>query len=81
MCFRSVYFASSSFCLFVCLFVFSTVAYSDTLTLYANAVVGTQLTCLQTVSDRWVILLKTGQNCDIEGKNSNCEFFNAIIWK
>ena len=44
--------------LFVCLFFvlfFSTVAYSDTLTLYANAVVGTQLTCLQTVSDRWVI--------------------------
>ena len=29
----------------------------------------------------WVILLKTGQNCDIEGKNSKCEFFNAIIWK
>ena len=26
-------------------------------------------------------LLKTGQNCDIEGKNSECEFFNAIIWK
>ena len=23
----------------------------------------------------WVILLKTGQNCDIEGKNSKCEFF------
>ena len=29
----------------------------------------------------WVILLKTGQNCDIEGKNSKCQFFNAIIWK
>ena len=29
----------------------------------------------------WVILLKTGQNCDIEGQNSKCEFFNAIIWK
>ena len=29
----------------------------------------------------WVILLKTCQNCDIEGKNSECEFFNAIIWK
>ena len=29
----------------------------------------------------WVILLKTGQNCDTEGKNSKCEFFNAIIWK
>ena len=29
----------------------------------------------------WVIPLKTGQNCDIEGKNSECEFFNAIIWK
>ena len=28
-----------------------------------------------------VILLKTGQNCDIEGKNSECEFFNVIIWK
>ena len=28
----------------------------------------------------WVILLKTGQNCDIGGKNSKCEFFNAIIW-
>ena len=27
----------------------------------------------------WVILLKTGQNCDIEGKNSKCEFFNAIL--
>ena len=29
----------------------------------------------------WVILLKTGQNCDIEGKNSKCEFVNAIIWE
>ena len=29
----------------------------------------------------WVILLKTGQNCDIEGKNSKCEFFNVIICK
>ena len=29
----------------------------------------------------WVMLLKTGQNCDIEVKNSKCEFFNAIIWK
>ena len=29
----------------------------------------------------WVILLKTGQNCDIEDKNSKCELFNAIIWK
>ena len=28
-----------------------------------------------------VILLKTGQNCDIEGKNSKCEFFYAIIWE
>ena len=28
----------------------------------------------------WVIL-KTGKNCDIEGKNSECEFFNAIFWK
>ena len=24
---------------------------------------------------RWVIFLKIGQNCDIEGKNSKCEFF------
>ena len=23
----------------------------------------------------WVILLKTSQNCDIDGKNSKCEFF------
>ena len=23
----------------------------------------------------WVIFLNTGQNCDIEGKNSECEFF------
>ena len=23
----------------------------------------------------WVILLKTDQNCDREGKNSKCEFF------
>jgi len=29
----------------------------------------------------WVSLLKTGQNCDIEGQNSECEFFYAIIWK
>ena len=29
----------------------------------------------------WVILLKTGPKCDIEGKNSLCEFFNVIIWK
>ena len=29
----------------------------------------------------WVTLLKIGQKCDIEGKNSKCEFFNAIIWK
>ena len=29
----------------------------------------------------WVILLKIGQNCDIEGKNSKREFFNVIIWK
>ena len=27
----------------------------------------------------WVILLKSGQNCDIECKNSKCEFFNVII--
>ena len=24
---------------------------------------------------------KNGQNCDTEGKNSKCEFFNVIIWK
>ena len=29
----------------------------------------------------WVILLKTSQNCDIEGKNSKCKFLSAIIWK
>ena len=29
----------------------------------------------------WVILLKTGQKCDIESKNSGCDFFNVIIWK
>ena len=29
----------------------------------------------------WVILMKTGKNFDIEGKNSKCEFINVIIWK
>ena len=28
-----------------------------------------------------VILLKTGQNCDIECQISECECFNVIIWK
>ena len=28
-----------------------------------------------------VILQKTGQNCDTEGKNLKCEIFNVIIWK
>ena len=37
--------------------------------------------CARRNKSIWVILLKTGQNCDIEGKNSKCEFFNAIIWK
>ena len=23
----------------------------------------------------WVIILKTSQNCDIEGKNETCDFF------
>ena len=32
-------------------------------------------------SAKIVILLKTGQNCDAEDKNSKCEFFNAIIWE
>ena len=27
----------------------------------------------------WVILLKTGQNCDIEGKNSKCEFLMLLF--
>ena len=29
----------------------------------------------------WVILLKIGQNCNIEGNNSECEFFYVIIWE
>ena len=29
----------------------------------------------------WVILLKTGQNCDTDGKNSKYECFNVIIWE
>ena len=29
----------------------------------------------------WVILLKTGQNCDIDGTILKCEFFYVIIWK
>ena len=28
----------------------------------------------------WVIFLKTGQNCDIEGKNSKCEFFLMLLF-
>ena len=27
----------------------------------------------------WVILLKTGQNCDTEGKNSKCEFLMLLF--
>ena len=34
-----------------------------------------------TQKEKWVILLKTGPKCDIEGKNSSCEIFNVIIWK
>jgi len=29
----------------------------------------------------WVIILKTSQNCHIEGKNETCEFFYVILWK
>ena len=27
----------------------------------------------------WVILLKTGQKCDIEGNSSKCEFFMLLF--
>ena len=39
------------------------------------------LLSLHVTAHIWVILLKTGQNCDIEGNNSECEFFDAVIWK
>ena len=33
------------------------------------------------ISDAWgAIPLKTGQNGNIEGKNSKCVFYNVIIW-
>ena len=28
---------------------------------------------------KWVILLKAGQNCDIEGKNLKCEFLMLLF--
>ena len=28
----------------------------------------------------WVILLKTGKNCDIEGENSECDFFLMLLF-
>ena len=53
----------------------------DLQTLTPKGVILKGLSLWNFVSDicMWVILLKTGQNCDIEGKNSEWEFFMLLF--